>query len=211
MPTPARRATSLTRRPKTFIWTAHTENLGITSVTWLTKSDEIIYASERDGWRHLYLIDAKEGKIKNQITSGRMGGARHRPHRRGEPASLVPGQRQEPRPGSVFHPLLPRQLRRHRPGGAHRGQRQPLGQLLARTASTSSTPTRASTCRRSTSCGASPDGKLVCELEEADISELKATGWEPPEVFVAKGRDGKTDIWGIICRPPNFDPARNTR
>ena len=54
----------------------------------------------------------------------------------------------------------------------------------------------------------SSDGKLVCKLEEADISELKATGWEPPEVFVAKGRDGKTDIWGIICRPRDFDPRK---
>jgi hypothetical protein len=26
-----------------------------------------------------------------------------------------------------------------------------------------------------------------------------------PEVFVAKGRDGKTDIWGIITRPTNFE------
>ena len=52
------------------------------------------------------------------------------------------------------------------------------------------------------------DGKLVCKLEEADISELKPNGWEAPEVFVAKGRDGKTDIWGIICRPRNFDPAK---
>src|SRR2546422_1053584 len=37
---------------------------------------------------------------------------------------------------------------------------------------------------------------------------LKTAGWEPPEVFVAKGRDGKTDIWGIICRPRNFDPNK---
>src|SRR5947199_9551673 len=36
----------------------------------------------------------------------------------------------------------------------------------------------------------------------------KAEGWEPPEVFVAKGRDGKTDIWGIITRPRNLDPAK---
>ena len=50
------------------------------------------------------------------------------------------------------------------------------------------------------------DGKPVCKLEEADASELRASGWKPPEVFSAKGRDGKTDIWGIICRPPNFDP-----
>jgi dipeptidyl aminopeptidase/acylaminoacyl peptidase len=51
------------------------------------------------------------------------------------------------------------------------------------------------------------DGKLVCKLEEADMTELKAT-WQAPEVFVAKGRDGKTDIWGIICRPRDFDPAK---
>jgi dipeptidyl aminopeptidase/acylaminoacyl peptidase len=54
----------------------------------------------------------------------------------------------------------------------------------------------------------SSDGKLVCKLEEADISELKASGWEAPEVFVAKGRDGKTDIGGIICRPRSLDPKR---
>jgi dipeptidyl aminopeptidase/acylaminoacyl peptidase len=52
------------------------------------------------------------------------------------------------------------------------------------------------------------DGKLVCKLEEADISELKERGWEAPEVFVAKGRDGQTDIWGIITRPRNFDPNK---
>ncbi len=42
----------------------------------------------------------------------------------------------------------------------------------------------------------------------ADIAALKKAGWKPPEVFVAKGRDGKTDIWGVILRPTNFDPAK---
>ena len=50
------------------------------------------------------------------------------------------------------------------------------------------------------------DGKLVCKLEQADITALEASGWRPPEVFVAKGRDGKTDIWGIICRPKGLRP-----
>src|SRR5205085_2572719 len=53
-----------------FIWTAHTESLGLNPVNWLGKSDEIIYASERDGWRHLYLIDARDGKLKNAIAKG---------------------------------------------------------------------------------------------------------------------------------------------
>jgi dipeptidyl aminopeptidase/acylaminoacyl peptidase len=52
------------------------------------------------------------------------------------------------------------------------------------------------------------DGKLVCKLEEADITELKDSGWEAPEVFTAKGRDGKTDIWGVIRRPKNLDPTQ---
>src|SRR5205085_1139462 len=51
---------------KTFIWTAHTETVGARPVTWLEKSDEIIYATERDGWRHLYLVDAKEGKSRTR-------------------------------------------------------------------------------------------------------------------------------------------------
>jgi dipeptidyl aminopeptidase/acylaminoacyl peptidase len=54
----------------------------------------------------------------------------------------------------------------------------------------------------------SADGKLVRVLEKADTSSLEATGWKPPERFVAKGRDGKTDIWGIILRPTNFDPKK---
>ena len=50
------------------------------------------------------------------------------------------------------------------------------------------------------------DGKKVCELERADWSELLKTGWQIPERFAAKGRDGKTDIYGIIIRPMNLDP-----
>ena len=52
-------------------------------------------------------------------------------------------------------------------------------------------------------------GKIIQEIEKADISDLKATGWNAPEVFTAKGRDGKTDIWGIIIRPSNFDPSKS--
>lgn len=52
------------------------------------------------------------------------------------------------------------------------------------------------------------DGRLLKTLETADISKLKSNGWVAPEVFVAKGRDGKTNIWGVIQRPTNFDPSR---
>ncbi|MBK6940273.1 MAG: prolyl oligopeptidase family serine peptidase [Planctomycetes bacterium] len=52
------------------------------------------------------------------------------------------------------------------------------------------------------------DGAIVVELERADWSRLLATGWRAPERFVAKGRDGVTDIWGILIRPTHFDPTR---
>jgi dipeptidyl aminopeptidase/acylaminoacyl peptidase len=54
----------------------------------------------------------------------------------------------------------------------------------------------------------SEDGQLVCNLEEADTRELLASGWRPPERFTATGRDGETDIYGIIHWPRNFDPQK---
>src|SRR5262249_13453804 len=57
-------------RSKTFIWTAHTENLNLSTVHWLEQSEEIIYASESNGWRHLYLVDGIAGKLNNAITTG---------------------------------------------------------------------------------------------------------------------------------------------
>lgn len=52
------------------------------------------------------------------------------------------------------------------------------------------------------------DGVLLRTLANADISRLTAAGFRSPEPFVAKGRDGVTDIWGLIVKPHNFDPAK---
>ena len=52
------------------------------------------------------------------------------------------------------------------------------------------------------------DGEKVMDLEKADASALMALGVKMPEVFHAKGRDGVTDIWGVVFRPRNFDPKK---
>ena len=52
------------------------------------------------------------------------------------------------------------------------------------------------------------DGKLVMPLEKADISRLEAAGWKPPMPFTVKARDGKTDLYGLMFRPTNFDPSK---
>ncbi|MDO4558482.1 MAG: prolyl oligopeptidase family serine peptidase, partial [Planctomycetia bacterium] len=52
------------------------------------------------------------------------------------------------------------------------------------------------------------DGNRVTTLAESDVTALSAAGWKPPERFCAKGRDGTTDIYGVLWRPTNFDPTR---
>jgi dipeptidyl-peptidase 4 len=51
-------------------------------------------------------------------------------------------------------------------------------------------------------------GKVILPLEKADISKLVATGWKPPIPFSVKARDGKTDLYGMLFRPTNFDPSK---
>ncbi|MBK8057490.1 MAG: hypothetical protein IPK33_06340 [Gemmatimonadetes bacterium] len=53
------------------------------------------------------------------------------------------------------------------------------------------------------------DGRVVKELERADITALRATGWRPGEVFRAKARDGVTEVTGVIWKPSNFDSTRS--
>jgi len=51
-------------------------------------------------------------------------------------------------------------------------------------------------------------GKILMIVEQSGISDLLSMGWKVPEVFSAKGRDGKTDIWGMIYRPTSFDSTK---
>jgi len=193
-------------RSKTFIWTVHTENVRMNFVNWLDQTDEIIYASERDGWRHLYLVDGNEGKIK-PITKGEFVV-------RG--IDLIDEENRQVwfnasggNPGQ--DPYLIHYYRVNFDGtglvaltegdGNHAVQYSPDRRFIIDTWSRVDLPPVNELRRVS-------DGKRVCQLEKADITDLKANGWEPPEVFVAKGRDGRTDIWGIICRPRDFNPKR---
>ena len=52
------------------------------------------------------------------------------------------------------------------------------------------------------------DGSEVRVLEKTDASELLKTGWKFAEPFQGKAADGTTDLYGLIWRPSNFDPAK---
>jgi len=192
---------------KTFIWTAHTENVNLRPFNWLEKTDELLYVSERDGWRHLYLVDPKEGAIKNQITSGEyvVRGIDRIDEEQRQIWFRASGRNPDQDPYFIHSYRVNFDgtglVALTAGNGTHTVQNSPDGKYVIDTYSRIDQPPIHELRR-------TDDGQLVCKLEEADISELKASGWEAPEVFTTKGRDGTTDIWGIICRPRDFDPAK---
>jgi dipeptidyl-peptidase-4 len=50
-------------------------------------------------------------------------------------------------------------------------------------------------------------GRAIATLAEADVSGLPAH--TPPELFTFKADDGVTDLYGVLCFPTDFDPAKN--
>jgi dipeptidyl aminopeptidase/acylaminoacyl peptidase len=193
-------------RTETFIWTHHTENVGVDRVTWLDSSDEFIYASEMEGWRHLYLVDIETAGM-TPITHGEwvVRGMDRVDEENRQIWFTASGKNPDQDPyfihyyrvdfdGSNFVALT-------ESNGTHRISFSPDSRYLIATHSRVDSPP-VNELRRTA------DGSLITVLEEADISELIENGWEAPEVFVAKGRDGETDIWGFIARPRDYDPAK---
>jgi dipeptidyl-peptidase 4 len=187
----------------TFVDYAHKQFL-----RFIDAGGELLWMSERDGWNHLYLVDAKTGDVKNPVTRG--------------PWVVRGVDRVDEAARQVWF----------RAGGIHPGQ-DPYYVHYARvnfdgsglvlltegdgTHSIQFSPDRrcyvdtwsrvdlapVSELRRSS------DGKKICDLERADTAALVAAGWKAPERFVAKGRDGATDIYGVIHRPTTFDPKKS--
>lgn len=51
-------------------------------------------------------------------------------------------------------------------------------------------------------------GKVLLDLGPGDVSSLSKLGWRAPERVHAKGADGKTEIYGVMWKPTDFDPKR---
>lgn len=179
-------------------------------------TNELVWMSERDGWNHLYLIDMKSGEVKKQITKGewlvrrvdRVDWKAREVHFRA--MGLFPGQ-------DPYHVHCAR-IKFDGTGLVHltdgdgthgtSGDRDPNplryspdGKHYVVTYSRVDLPPV-------TELRQASDGKKVLELEKADVTALEKAGWKASERFTAKGRDGKTDIYGVIHRPTNFDPAK---
>jgi dipeptidyl aminopeptidase/acylaminoacyl peptidase len=194
-------------KSETFIWTAHIENISVPLVSWLEKTDELIHVSEKSGWRHLYLIDAKTGQEKNAVTSGEfvVRGVDRIDEEKRRVWFRASGKEPDQDPYFVHHYRVNFDgtglVALTEANGTHTVTYSPMRKYIIDTYSRVDMPP-VTELRRG------DDGKLVLMFEEADTTELKSRGFSPMEVFTAKGRDNTTDIWGVIIRPRNFDPEK---
>ena len=168
---------------------------------------EVVWMSERDGWNHLYLYDGVTGSVKNQITRGSwvVRAVQHVDAVKRQiwfsAGGMYPGR----------DPYFANFYRINFDGsGLTRLTEADANHAVAFTSDMKyyvDTYSRIDVppvleLRRT------DDNALVSTIERGDITELLQAGWKAPEVFVAKGRDGTTDIWGVIIRPGGFDPAK---
>ena len=165
-------------------------------------TNEIVWRSERDRWGHLYLLDGNTGAVKSQITKG--------PWVVRSIVDLDEETRQVTFTANGREPGDPYHIHHYRVNfdgtglvrltegnGNHLVVYSPGRRYLVDTFSRADMAPEHTLRRCDT-------GALVMELEKADVTRLKDVGVRLPEVFVAKGRDGETDIWGMIVRPSHW-------
>jgi dipeptidyl aminopeptidase/acylaminoacyl peptidase len=173
----------------------------------IAETGELLWASERDGWNHLYLYDGRAGALKNAITQGPwvVRGVEHVDEATRQIWFRAGGIRPGQDPYYIHYARVNfdgTDLVTLTEGeGTHEVVFSPDRRFLIDTYSRVDLPPVTELRRGG-------DGTLICVLEEADASALRATGWQAPERFVAKGRDGATDIHGVIYRPTNFDAVK---
>jgi len=173
----------------------------------LSNGKEMIWMSERDNWNHLYMYNRETGKVDHQITKGEwyvrdvVRVDEENKHIYFSANGMVANE----------DPYLVRYYRIDFSGqnlvcltpeeGMHAARySDDMRYLVDVYSMVNKAPVAV--------LRSSKDGSIVMPLETADITRLEAEGWKAPEVFTAKARDGKTDIWGIIVRPTNFDPNK---
>lgn len=174
---------------------------------YLSDGKRIIWSSERDNYNHLYLYDRATGKLLNQITKGEwyVRGVQHVDEANEVIYFSANGMKKGEDPylihyykinfdGSNLVELTPEE-------GMHQcWYSSDYKYLVDVYSKVDQAPIAVLRDAK--------NGKIRMQLDKADISALLANGWKAPEVFSAKGRDGKTDMWGVIYRPSNFDPSK---
>jgi dipeptidyl-peptidase-4 len=180
---------------------------GETWFRFLNNETEMIQSSERDGWNHLYLYNAKTGALEKQLTKGewvvrQVVSVDDKNHR---VFFLASGREKSEDPylthvysvgldGTGLQLLTP-------DNENHTASISPDNAYFVDSYSRVDLP-GGSVLRRT------KDGSKVRDLQQADVTELMKTGWKFPEPFQGKAGDETTDLYGLIWRPSNFDSSR---
>ena len=171
----------------------------------LSESDEVLWFSQRDDWGHLYLYDARTGELKRQVTEGEWNVLEILDVDEERREVTFIGNEREP--GDPYFRYLYRvglddgDVRLLTPDSAnHEISLSPDGEVFVDSYSTPVEPPVTVLRDR--------DGREVLTLEQADVTDLVASGWQPPIPFSVKARDGETDLYGLMFRPTDFDPTR---
>src|SRR6266851_2836724 len=177
-------------------------------VNWkyLPKSNEILWFSERDGWGQMYLYDLTTGKLKNQITRGE--GNVTQVLSVDEDARtiyfLAVGKEKGRDPYFSHYYSIGfdgRDQTLLTPEDAdHAVTSSPDGRYFVDVYSTPTQP--------QTAVARDGKGKVVVEVARQDITKLVAAGWVPPTPITVKARDGKTDLYGFLFKPTDFDASK---
>jgi dipeptidyl aminopeptidase/acylaminoacyl peptidase len=173
----------------------------------LPASNEVLWWSQRDDWGHLYLYDLTTGALKRQVTSGNWNVAELMRVDGQERVLYFTGVGREQGRDPYFQHFYRvgmdgRGLTLLSPENSnHNISLSPDGRYAIDTYSTPTIPP-VRVLRRTS------DGRVVLELERADISRLVASGWKPPEPIVVKARDGQTDLHGLMFTPTRLDSTR---
>ena len=176
---------------------------GTSNVRVFAEGSRVVWYSQRDGWGHLYLYDADSGSVIRQLTSGsyEVSNVEHVDEAAGLVYFTAMGREADRDP---FYSHL---YRVSFDGGEpelltgedadHTINFAPGGKNFIDNYSTVD--------QAPVILLRAADGSTVCELERADIGALEGTGWQKPERFKAKARDGSTDVYGVIFRPSDLD------
>jgi len=173
---------------------------------WIQDEKEILWGSERDGWYHLYRYSADDGELINQVTQGSwVVRSIDRIDQEKQQLWFYAGgiaSQQDPYHRHYCRVDLDGQnLTQLTQGdGDHSVERSPDGQWLIDTYSRVDMPPVHEV--RSAS-----SGELIFELERSD-PQGPWTESSKPIRFTAKGRDGTTDIYGLIVRPKVIEPGK---
>ena len=181
---------------------------GQDDISWryLSKSNEIIWYSERSDWGHLYLHDANSGKLKKQITSGEFVVREIVYIDQKKRTIYFLGSGREANSNPYFRYLYSvdlngKNLKLLTPNaGDHTVNFSPDNNYFIDTYSMPNVPSVYEV--------RNAKGKLVKTLEKMDVSRLEATGWQPPTPFTVKSADGRFDLYGLFYTPSNLNPAQ---